>query len=90
MSKVRLEQTLYSEYPSLKRNMEQLENAKATQTIASLEAIWKTSAEETLTFAEKLVDIGFFERRGSREEPQFWVPFLYRDALSLVQGVADE
>jgi hypothetical protein len=90
VSKVRLEQTLYSEYPSLKNYMEQLEHAKATQTVASLQVIWKTDVEETLALAEKLVDVGFFERRGSREEPQFWVPFLYRDSLSLVQGVADD
>lgn len=90
VSKARLEQTLYSEYPSLKMYMARLENAKATQTIASLQGIWKTDAEEALSIGEKLVDIGFFERRGSREEPQFWVPFLYRDALSLVQGVADD
>ena len=87
---MRLEQTLYSEYPSLKIYMERLENAKATQTVTSLRGIWKIDDGETLAAAEKLVDIGFFERRGSREEPQFWVPFLYRDALSLVQGVADD
>jgi hypothetical protein len=34
------------------------------------------------------VDIGFFELRGTKQEPVYWVPFLYRDALNLVQGEA--
>ena len=38
--------------------------------------------------AEELVEIGFFQRRGSRDAPAFWVPFLYRDALEMVQGRA--
>jgi hypothetical protein len=33
-------------------------------------------------------DVGFFERRGTAGDPDYWVPFLYRDALGLVQGEA--
>jgi hypothetical protein len=40
--------------------------------------------------AEMLVRIGFFQRRGSRDDPTFWVPFLYRDALEMIQGLAEE
>ena len=47
--------------------------------------------ELTTYFVEtdELVELGFFEERGTREEPTFWVPFLYRDALDLIQGKAD-
>jgi hypothetical protein len=47
--------------------------------------------EETkaLEIAIKLTEVGFFELRGSKEDPVFWVPFLYRDALQMVQGPAD-
>jgi len=38
----------------------------------------------------KLIEVGFFQRRGSREAPTFWVPFLYRDALEMSQGLAEE
>ena len=33
--------------------------------------------------------IGFFEQRGDKVSPAYWVPFLYQPALELVQGSAD-
>jgi hypothetical protein len=37
--------------------------------------------------ASDLAEVGFFERRGTtREDPNYWVPFLYRDALNMIQG----
>ena len=39
--------------------------------------------------AEELVQVGFFEERGAQRESTFWVPFLYRDALEMVEGAAD-
>ena len=44
--------------------------------------------DETREKADELVAIGFFERRGSKNAPEYWVPFLYRDSLSIVQGSA--
>ena len=38
--------------------------------------------------AKKLVDLGFFEERKKSDTTTFWVPFLYRDALHLIQGRA--
>lgn len=38
---------------------------------------------------KELVDLGFFKLRGTRDSPTYWVQFLYRDALSLVQGKAE-
>jgi|CXWK01.1.fsa_nt_gi hypothetical protein len=38
--------------------------------------------------AAALATIGFFEQRGSKQSPEYGVPFLYREALDLVQGTA--
>lgn len=89
VSQVRLEQTLYAEYPRLKERVERLEGEKATQCISTLSRIWETDESRTWDIAEELVEVGFFEKKGSREAPDFWVPFLYREALDLVWGKAD-
>ncbi|MGA5843515.1 hypothetical protein [Streptomyces pseudogriseolus] len=55
----------------------------------SLAAIWREPEEKAKEIALRLVDIGFFEKRGTFIDPEFWVPFLYRPALNLVQGTAE-
>ena len=89
VSEQRLNQTLYAEYPTLKPFIEQLYGEKAEQTPDTLSEIWNKPKTESLEIADKLHQIGFFERRGSKDTPTFWVPFLYRDALRLVQGKAE-
>jgi hypothetical protein len=88
VSEVRLTQTLFAEYPALKPYIQQLEGEKTQQTPETLGRIWGVSPDASRKIAEDLVEIGFFEKRGSKQEPSYWVPFLYRDALSLVQGEA--
>jgi hypothetical protein len=90
VSKIRLEQTLFAEYADLKPRLIALEGQKTSHKLDSLATIWGVSSEEALAIANDLVEIGFFERRGSRAEPDFWVPFLYRPALKLVQGPAEQ
>ncbi len=89
VSETRLTQTLYAEYPSLRPWIEKMEGQKTQHTTQTLAEIWKVSVDEALDTSAKLVDAGFFERRGSRDNPVYWVPFLYRPALKLVQGSAD-
>ena len=89
VSQVRLEQTLYAEYPSLKESLEKLRGAKTQQTLTTLATIWKTSREDTGKIAHELVEAGFFEQKGTTDNPQYRVPFIYRDALKLVQGSAE-
>ena len=89
VSKVRFEQTLCAEYPALKARLIKLEGQKTDQNPESLSQVWGVSRETALTTAEKLVEVGFFERRGTKEQPTFWVPFLYRGALKMVQGKAE-
>ena len=37
----------------------------------------------------QLAEIGFFQKKGPKEDPEYWVPFLYRPALEMVQGAAE-
>ena len=89
VSNARYHQTLVAEYPSYKTYLAQLEGEKTNQTTQTLSAIWNTDEDDASKIASALSDIGFFEKRGTKEEPEFWIPFLYRDALKLVQGTAE-
>jgi hypothetical protein len=89
VSDTRLNTYLYAEYPAQRRFLEALEGEKTEQTADSLAELWALDRIEAIAKANELVTVGFFEARGSRTEPTFWVPFLYRDALHLVQGRAD-
>ena len=89
VSRHRLQQTLFAEYPKLKGYIEALKQAKTEHTPESLSAIWKVDQDEAKRRAEYLREVGLFELRGSHSSARYWVPFLYRDALELVQGSAD-
>lgn len=89
VSRTRLEQTLYAEYPELRPYMQQLREEKTAQSVPLLTQIWGVEEEEVINRARKLVEVEFFEERGEKNNPEFWVPFLYRDALQMVQGSAD-
>jgi hypothetical protein len=89
VSKARYEQTLCAEYPALKPFLSQLEGERTQHSIESLSKLWKKiNQTKAIEIAEKLVEAGFFEKRGSKESPNYWVPFIYRDALSMVQGAS--
>jgi hypothetical protein len=89
VSRTRLEQTLYAEYPQIKDLVEPLRGEKTQHTLVTLAAIWRKDMPTTEASARALVEVGFVEQRGTKQEPVFWVPFLYRDALDMVQGSAD-
>jgi hypothetical protein len=89
VSETRFHQTLVAEYPELKAYLLKLNGEKTEQTVETLAGLWKLGRAETETIAVRLVEVGFFELRGSKENQTFWVPFLYRDALSMSQGLAD-
>jgi len=89
VSKVRLEQTIYAEYPELKDWLEKLRGEKTSHTPTTLASVWGMSPEDAASKANQLAAIGFFEKRGNLQEPEYWVPFLYRDALEMVQGAAE-
>lgn len=89
VSGARLNQYLYAEYPDLKIFVEKLEGQKAEQSPDSLAKLWNLKKSDAIAKARELVALGFFEERGSKGDPMFWVPFLYRDGLYLIQGKAD-
>ena len=89
VSKVRYEQTLCAEYPDLRDQLEKLKAEKTQQTAKTLAKIWGVDKERALSAAERLTEVGFFEKRTIASEPIFWVPFLYRDSLEMIQGPAE-
>lgn len=89
VSTVRLEQTLYAEHPDKKKYIEALREKKTNQSLETLATIWGMDEETAETIAEELVGAGFCERRRENDKQRYWVPFLYRDSLSLSQGSAD-
>ena len=89
MSKIRLEQTLFAEYPEVRDKLLALQREKTSQSLDSLARVWRMPPAEAAALAEQLVEIGFFQKRGPKEDPEYWVPFLYRPALQMVQGAAD-
>jgi hypothetical protein len=87
VSDARLKMYLYAEYPEERPFVQKLRKEKTEQTPESLAKIWGVSVEEAGTHAQKLTDLGFFLLKDRRTgEATFWVPFLYRDALEMVQG----
>lgn len=89
ISKMRLEQTIYAEYPSLQIYIQKLDGQKAEQNLSALGSLWQVNPQEAIEIANRLLEIGFFEKRGNKEAPTFWIPFLYRPALNIVQGTED-
>lgn len=88
VSETRFKQTLCAEHPSLIRHLSRLEREKSEQHMETLQKIWGENEKDASRVAEKLVEIGFFALRGTKVAPVFWVPYLYRDALKMVQGSA--
>lgn len=89
LSEYRTTKMLFAEYPDQKENIEKLRGEKAEQSLKSLSSIWGHGEEESRRIAQRLTEIGFFEQRGGRDDPSFWVPFIYRPYLGLVRGTAD-
>jgi hypothetical protein len=89
VGRVRLEQTLFAEYPNLRHALESLRGEKTSQTVKSLGAIWNMDMSAARVRADELVEVGFFLRRGPKTDPQYSVPFLYRRPMDMVQGAAD-
>lgn len=86
VSRVRYAQTFVAEYPEFQKLTDKLRGEKSEQTSDSLSKIWELTEEQSEKHADDLVTTGFFEQRGGAGAYTYWVPFLYRGALDLVQG----
>ena len=84
VSNSRIYQTLLAENPTITSKVEGLRGGKTRHSIDSLMLAWNVSRSEAATAAEQLVKLGFFEPR----QNDFWIPFLYRPGLALIQGSA--
>jgi hypothetical protein len=88
VSKVRFEQTLCAEYPILRSLWLKMENSKTAYTLESFSRLLEVSEEQGPPIAEQMVEAGFFTKKIEKGVLIYWVPFIYRDALHLVQGAA--
>ena len=89
ISRVRFNLTLCAEYPALRSAWLKMENGKTAQTLQSFSRLMDVTEEKGLTLAEEMVEAGFFVKKIEKGEQIYWVPFIYRDALNMVQGKAD-
>jgi hypothetical protein len=88
VSKQRIEQTLYAEYPNLKKYIELLRNDKAEHNLDTLSVKWAIEIKESQIIIKKLCDIGFFEEKGTVPNIKYKIPFMYRPYLDIIQGIA--
>ena len=88
VSKQRMEQTIYAEFPKHKEHIEKLRGDKADQTLDTLANKWSITPDEAEQIAKELVKIGFLEQRGANSS-SYRVPFLYRPYLEILQGSAE-
>lgn len=89
VSETRLNQTLLAEYSEFRPYLVALRGEKTLHTPDTLAKIWSIDASKSREIASALASAGFFEIRGEKQNPQYWVPFLYRDSLEMIQGTAD-
>lgn len=90
VSKTKLEQTIYTEYPELKQYIERLRGKKTEQVKKTLSQIFIMDELKVDEIIQHLVEIGFFEEKSKGKEVSYKIPFLYRDALSTIQGRQNE
>lgn len=88
VSKVKIEQNLFAEYPELKDSINKLDGKKAEHNAETLALIWECDRDEVKRLATELVNIGFFEQRPAKDEGIYKIPFIYRPYLNIVQGKA--
>ncbi len=88
VSEYRTTKVLYAEYPELKESIECLRAKRSEHDLLSLAEIWKCNELAAKKMADKLIDVGFFEHRKTADAATYWIPFIYRPYLDLIQGRA--
>lgn len=89
LSEYRLTKVIYAENPHLKKFVQALNGEKSEHNAVSLGRVWSIASQEATRVADDLVRIGFFEG-GDRTKSSYKIPFIYRPALNIVQGKAEE
>jgi hypothetical protein len=88
VSKQRMEQTIYAEFPKFKEYIEKLRGDKADHILETLSQKWSVSISEAEKIAKELEKIGLLEQKGTLSSLKFRVPFMYRPYLDILQGSA--
>jgi hypothetical protein len=88
LSEYRVTRVLFAEYQELRAYIEKMREQKTEQNSESLARLWEINVTDAAKIARQLRDIGFFEERSGGAS--YWVPFVYRSYLAMVQGKADE
>lgn len=88
ISKVKLEQTIFAEYPYLREHIMAFENQKAEHSLETAAEVWKVDVDEARKIAIQLSEIGFIDQKIFKNDSQLKVPFLYRPHLNIIQGKA--
>lgn len=83
VSRMKLESAIYQEYPDLKPHLEKLRKKKTEHSRKSLAKLFGLSEIDAEIIIKQLVERGILK---VRETGFYWVPFLYREALQMVQG----
>jgi hypothetical protein len=84
VSRVRFTQTLCAEYPQWRSYLLRLKGEKAhLSLLPTLAKIWQTTLQEATDIAENLIEIGFFQKLGTRDKVDYWIPYLYQRALEM-------
>lgn len=90
VSKEKVE-TLYSEYPNLRKVIEMFDGKKTEHNFESVSKLLHDVRidRNPTQVIEDLLEIRFFQKRGKKSPSlTYWVPFIFRPYLSMVQGVA--
>lgn len=88
ISKVKLEQTIFAEYPMLREHIMSFENQKAEHTLETAANVWGVDMAKAKSLAVQLSEIGFIDQKIFKNDSQLKIPFLYRPYLNIVQGKA--
>jgi len=89
VSEVRLTQTIYAEYPSLKPFISKLNGQRTEQSFENLCSIWRVEEEEGNKILDEFIEIGLIKKISPQKGTRYKIPFLYRSCLNLVQGSSD-
>jgi hypothetical protein len=84
LSQTRVQDTLIAESAELAPHIERFRKKKAEHNIDSLCQLHQCSADEAVSIANALIDVGFLEEVGNT----YKIPMLYRDGLGVTQGKA--
>ncbi|MCI5157794.1 MAG: hypothetical protein D3906_05010 [Candidatus Electrothrix sp. AUS1_2] len=86
-SKEKTEKFLFAEYPNHRGYFDALRGEKSKQTLASLASLWSCTEEEAEKIASQIALTGFWKIE-KKEQPTYWIQFIFRDGLEIVQGTA--